>query len=295
MIIAEIFAGLGNQMFQYAAARAVADGLDVPLKLNVNGFRSDTHRAFELHHFNIRACTATDAEVDAFMNPRDTVFGRVVNRLQPAVQRRHVIREKHVPYANELAEATRNTYLFGHWQSEKYFRSHAAAIRRDFTFARPAGAANRACEETIRRTPHAVSLHIRRTDYLDHPLMYPCPVDYYHAAIGRMLAEVDAPHFIVFSDDPAWTRRHVRIPAPCAATYVTHNAGENSYEDLRLMSACAHHIISNSTFAWWGAWLNPSPGKRVVAPRQWFREGARWYNGEPADAKDVLPESWTKI
>ena len=295
MIIAEIFAGLGNQMFQYAAARAVAGQLGVPLKLNTNGFRSDALRQFELHHFRISAGIATDREIDAFMNPRETVYERVVNRLKPAVQRRQVIREQHCRYENELAEATTHTYLFGHWQSEWYFRSQAAVIRRDFTFAQPAQGANQAFEEQIRRTPNAVSLHIRRTDYLDHPLMYPCPVDYYQAAIETVRARTGTPHFFVFSDDPAWTRQHIRIPEPCGVTYVTHNQRESSYEDLRLMRSCAHHIISNSTFAWWGAWLNASPGKLVVAPRQWFREGALWYNGEVADARDVLPESWIKI
>jgi hypothetical protein len=295
MIIAEIFAGLGNQMFQYAAARAVSATFNVPLKLNANGFHSDTHRRFELHHFRISAGMATDREIDAFMNPRDTVYDRVTNRLKPAAQRRQVIREEHFRYEDELAAATAHTYLFGHWQSERYFRSQAAAIRRDFAFAQPAEGENQACEEQIRRTPHAVSLHIRRTDYLSHPLMYPCPVAYYEAAIQTVLARVGTPHFFVFSDDPAWSKQHVRIPAPCGATYVTHNRGENSYEDLRLMRACAHHVISNSTFAWWGAWLNADPGKLVVAPRQWFREGALWYNGEVADARDVLPESWIKI
>jgi hypothetical protein len=115
-----------------------------------------------------------------------------------------------------------------------------------------------------------------------------CSLDYYQEAVKRLSAQVSNPHFFVFSDDPAWTQENLRIAHP--TTYVTHNDGAQAHEDMRLMSLCKHHIIANSSFSWWGAWLAAHPDQIVYAPARWFNR-PDW----SVDTRDLLPEHWQKI
>ena len=111
-------------------------------------------------------------------------------------------------------------------------------------------------------------------------------MDYYEAAVRELTAVVKQPHFFVFSDDLEWVRRNLRLDYPVA--YMDHNGEDRDYEDLRLMSACKHHIIANSSFSWWGAWLCADPGQIVIAPKKWF-------NKSPSDTRDLIPDSWRRI
>ncbi|PJF45407.1 MAG: alpha-1,2-fucosyltransferase, partial [Candidatus Thermofonsia Clade 3 bacterium] len=115
----------------------------------------------------------------------------------------------------------------------------------------------------------SVSLHVRRGDFVQDPVVRRVHgVDlsaYYPRAVAMLMQYVNAPHFYVFSDDPAWVRGNLKLPAPM--TVIEHNHGELSFRDMQLMSACRHHILANSSFSWWGAWLNPQPHKLVVAPK----------------------------
>lgn len=111
-------------------------------------------------------------------------------------------------------------------------------------------------------------------------------MEYYQRAVRQIADKVAQPHFFVFSDDPEWVRSNLLLDYP--VTYVTHNSGDKSFEDLRLMSLCTHHIIANSSFSWWGAWLGRNADKAVIVPN-------RWFNDFPADTKDLLPSSWLRI
>src|SRR5207248_9354724 len=113
-----------------------------------------------------------------------------------------------------------------------------------------------------------------------------CSLAYYHAAIDELAQTIKAPYFFVFSDDIPWAQQNLALAYP--VTYVSHNGAERDYEDLRLMSQCKHHIIANSTFSWWGAWLGAHPGKIVIGPRQWFRNA-------DYDTPDLLPASWLRL
>lgn len=135
-----------------------------------------------------------------------------------------------------------------------------------------------------------MSLHVRRGDYVSdartHATLGVCSLDYYRAAVRYIADHVEAPEFFVFSDDIAWAQANLELGHPCH--YVDHNRGAESYNDMRLMSLCRHHIIANSSFSWWGAWLNPRADKVVVAPARWFAGGNRVVD-------DLFPPGWVRL
>ena len=178
-------------------------------------------------------------------------------------------------------------YLDGYWQSERYFAEVAQVARAEFALRRPPDAENQRMLDAIRGA-EAVGIHARRGDYVTdartRDVHGHAPAEYYAAAVARIRSLVRAPAFFVFSDDPAWAAQHLRVDP--ATVIVGHNDAGRDYEDLRLMSACRHHIIANSTFSWWAAWLGERPGQRVIAPRHWFRDGP--------DARDLVPARWER-
>jgi hypothetical protein len=137
---------------------------------------------------------------------------------------------------------------------------------------------------------NAVSLHVRRGDYVSNPdssrVHGLCGADYHQAAVRRIAEVVPQPHLFVFSDDPQWAAGNLHLDHP--ATIVTGNDTRRDYEDLHLMSLCKHHIVANSSFSWWGAWLDTNPDKIVIAPERWFAH-------EQHDTRDLLPPTWQVI
>ena len=135
-----------------------------------------------------------------------------------------------------------------------------------------------------------MSIHVRRGDYVSDAITQEIhglsPLEYYAAAIQHIAHVAVQPHFFVFSDDPSWVRQNLHIDYP--TTYVEHNTADRNYEDLRLMSLCRHHIIANSTFSWWGAWLGSNRAKMVIAPK-------RWFNTPDKDTRDLIPRSWIQL
>ena len=161
-------------------------------------------------------------------------------------------------------------------------------IRADFTFRLPLENKNAELAKQINQV-NAVSLHVRRGDYVNNPKTTAthglCSLDYYQASIRYVAERVQQPHFFIFSDDIDWVQSNLKIDFPCV--YVQHNRGAESYNDMRLMSLCRHHIIANSSFSWWGAWLNPRSEKIVIAPRKWF--------ANQTDVQDLFPAGWVTL
>ncbi|MBY0244074.1 MAG: alpha-1,2-fucosyltransferase, partial [Sphingobacteriaceae bacterium] len=179
---------------------------------------------------------------------------------------------------------TQIKYLDGYWQSEKYFGVHANVIRDDFNFP-DLDKVNKLCAPQIMQS-NSVSLHVRMGDYVNHPLHGGiCTLKYYQQAIELMKSKIEAPIFFIFSNDIEWCKQNLDI---INAVYVTGNIGENSFRDMQLMSLCQHNIIANSSFSWWGAWLNNNRNKIVIAPKIWF-------NDESINTSDLLPDGWMKI
>lgn len=290
MVVVKLMGGLGNQMFQYACGRRIALANAVLLKLDTSDVTGKSGRAYELCHLNISAELASSADIEHFKKSnliRKTLYqARLVH--QP-YREHNVVRERFFHFDERILSLSDDSYLEGYWQSERYFIDIKEVIRREFTFKSAPDPQNQRMTEKILHA-NAVSLHVRRGDYVSDPTINKvhgtCSAEYYHRAVEVIAGNVDRPHFFIFSDDPEWASSNLRLDYQ--ATYVTHNAGTRNFEDLRLMSLCKHHIIANSSFSWWGAWLSNNPAKQVIAP-------AKWLNATQHNTRDIVPESWQKL
>ncbi|MFP5223893.1 MAG: alpha-1,2-fucosyltransferase [Acidobacteriota bacterium] len=271
-VLVRLLGGLGNQMFQYAAGRALADRHGVELALDLTAFETYGLRRYELDAFAIRARVATPEDLEPYAAPAARTF-----------------QEQCFSFNAGLPDLTPPVRLEGYWQSERYFQDIKDALRADFTLRRPLDAPNR---EMLARIGDcaSVSLHVRRGDYVSNPVTNEfhgvLGLEYYRAAVACVADREPEPHLFVFSDDPQWAQANLDLGHP--ATFVAHNDPDHGWLDMRLMSACRHHIIANSSFSWWGAWLGSRPDGIVAAPRRWFNQG-------PCDTGDLFPEGWTLL
>lgn len=292
MIISKIIGGLGNQMFQYAVGRALAIQYEQSLRLDVSWFVNyKAHQGFELQRiFNNIAEISTEAEVLSILGWQfPSGVRRIVRRPRMAIFRRNsFIIEPHFHYWPGVKNIPKNSYLEGYWQSDKYFQDVTEVIRNDFRFKLPLSSQNNIIAKQIGAVD-AVSLHVRRGDYVKNHQVNAthglCPIDYYQAAIRYISERVQSPYFFIFSDDMDWVKDKFKIDFPCQ--YIEQNQGAESYNDMRLMSLCQHHIIANSSFSWWGAWLNPNTKKIVITPQNWL--------ATDDNTSDITPENWIKI
>ena len=297
MIMVKLMGGLGNQMFQYAAARRLANHHDTSLLMDLsflkNAHEKNTPRVYELKHLNIKANIALPDQIAEFTkNTRKKRPSRILSHLRRVgllPPRMHFYAEQHFQFDASVLDAPDNTYMSGYWQSEKYFLGIEGIIRDEFVVITEADSWNREMAREIEST-ESVSIHIRRGDYVSDSVISEyhgvCPLGYYQEAIDAIVSRVRSPHFYVFSDDPAWVRDNLKIRHPLR--YMDHNGLDQGHEDLRLMTLCRHHIIANSSFSWWGAWLSHNPGKIVIAPEKWF-------NKKDINTSDLLPDQWIKI
>lgn len=285
MIIVRIIGGLGNQMFQYATGRALAQKYGVDLKLDITGFEEYKLHRYALDNLSINEKISTPKELLAFTSKGNKALSRWI----PGIVKNKFVRESGFAFDPSIFLIGKSVYLDGYWQSEKYFSDIESIIRSEFTVSKNPDVENAKLMEEISGV-NAVSIHVRRGDYVanEKTMMIHgvCGLDYYDRAIKHISGSVANPTFFVFSDDPQWVQDNLKIPFP--TTYVTHNGPGKNYEDLRLMSLCKHNIIANSSFSWWGAWLNNNPDKAVIAPGKWF-------NDESKDTKDLIPEGWVKV
>lgn len=289
MIISHVIGGLGNQMFQYAVGRALSLKKRVPLRLDVRAFEGYAlHSGYELDRvFNISAQFASDADCRRVMGWRaPPIVRRALQQKKLSFLRgSNFAVEPDFSYWPAIASVPDDCYLQGYWQSENYFQHYAPTIRADFSFRIPANPSNLELANIISEC-NAVSLHVRRGDYASDPATLAthglCTLDYYRQAIQYVSERVAEPVFFVFSDDAAWAQKNISIEFPCH--FVTQNRGSESYNDMRLMTLCRHHIIANSSFSWWGAWLNAKPEKIVVAPKKWFVNNN--------SVSDLFPSDW---
>ena len=284
-IISHIIGGLGNQMFQYAIARAIAVKTGRQLELDTVDFARYPLRPFLLDRFRI---SASHAAKDMLRPVR--VHPRELRKPYCFLAGWQVIEEREHPFHQlEIRDKASVVYLRGYWQTERYFTGIEELIRSDFALLHEPDDANRAVLQAIQDC-NAVALHVRRGDYVSNPATSlfhgNCDHEYYQKAIQHMEESLARPHFYVFSDDIPWTREHLKTSHPI--TFVDHNSPADPCEDLRLLSACKHFVIANSSFSWWGAWLSEHPGKQIIAPRQWFQSPDK-------DTRDQVPESWLRL
>jgi Glycosyl transferase family 11 len=273
--------GLGNQMFQYALGLQLAHQHHVPLQLNTTKLVGHELRQFQLDRLSITAAIDSSTPPNTVTLPAPSADGGVVAMARVA--------EQSHAFDPQVLDSGPHTSVEGFWQSESYFADIADTVRREFQLVEPLAPSRRQVAARI-ADGRAVSVHVRRGDYVEDPLTHAAhgtpSVAWYRAAVVQIQQRVPDASLFVFSDDVAWCREHLDLGGPLE--FVDRQSDGHDWEDLHLMASCDHHIIANSTFSWWGAWLNPSPNKIVIAPARWFASPLR-------DGRDVIPPSWLKL
>lgn len=278
--------GLGNQMFQWAFGRMLGETEDLDVYLDMSYFSRPTARPYKLDVFNLEPKFVEGEwlkfKLDVVWKLRHFLSWNRFFGIMPYM-------EKHFNFDGNMTRIKGNTYIAGFFQSELYFKCIENTIREDFNFVKPASNINQRFIEEMRAN-NSVSVHIRRGDYVKkkrYAKKYAtCTLDYYVRAIEYIAQRHPNPVAYIFSDDIPWVAKNLHLPCECV--YVGHNTGGKSYEDMRLMSHCKHNVIANSSFSWWGAWLNKNAEKIVIAPKKWF-------NDERIIQTDVIPKGWVQL
>ena len=298
MILVKVFGGLGNQMFQYAFGRALANNIKTDLLLDTSLLKvkedNTTKREYELDVFSIRANFVHSHDLHKYRRSYINRVNRKLNKVFsiPIISKSKVIYEEEyeemeVISRNELSD----TMLYGNWQSEKYFKNYEEEIKNDFKFKRTLDEINYHLVQRIKDV-NSVSIHIRRGDYAENPEINSthglCTVDYYTRSINYINQTIHNPVYFVFSDDIEWVKRNLVIDNE--HEMVTWNKNRSSYVDMQLMSICKNNIIANSSFSWWGAWLNINPEKIVIAPIRWYEKESR-----NVKANNLIPGKWIRL
>ena len=292
MIISHLLGGIGNQMFQYATGKSLSIKTNQVHWLDLNDFSGyQLHNGFELDRvFNIEDIKSSPTVAKDLLGWRANSFAKKILRRPHFAKLRgqSFVVEPYFNYWPDFFKLTHDCYLHGYWQSERYFKDFSDIIRQDFVFKIPLDERNKQVALEMAST-QSVGLHVRRGDYVNDPknsnIINICSLEYYREAIEYIVNRIEKPVFYIFSDDMAWVKAHLSTDFPCI--YVDYNSGLESYRDMQLMSLCKHHIIANSSFSWWGAWLNANPEKMVIAPRKWF------VNNNNVD--DLIPQDWIKL
>lgn len=289
MVIVRISHGLGNQMFQYAAGRALSLANQVPLKLDLSHFATHNDRSYGLDQFQIEATQATAQEVTAISGcpPGEHKRGlarhwhRIWRVLMPS-DHKFVLRDSGRGFDPRVLKAQGDIYMLGYWQSLGYVEAAAAVLRTELLHASSPSPENNRWLDLIRQQ-ESIAIHIRRGDYMHHSRFEMAdPLTFYKTAFDRVAKRIPNLVGYVFSDEILWAEANLKLP--CQLHFISHNHKAPT-EDLRLMSACSHQIIANSTFSWWAAWLNKNPAKIVCAPKTWFKTA-------PEARSDLLPSEW---
>lgn len=285
--------GLGNQMFQYAAGRALAHRHETELLLDKSFYNKErpgcTPREFQLGRLQIRATQTLDSEPFVDREASLSMLGRLKSAARGMFHtggnKLQRFREKSPLYDQDFARLPDNIYLDGYWQSERYFSEVISDIRREFV---PVADVAGKCDELLHMigSGNSVSVHIRRGDYVTSPEVASvhgvCSPDYYQTCMKEISRQVDSPLFVIFTNDGEWVKHNFIVPY--RHTFVEQDHSMTPEVDLHLMSLCRHNIIANSSFSWWGAWLNANPEKNVYAPKKWFAADSR--------STDIVPERW---
>lgn len=269
-IATALIGGLGNQMFQYAAGRAQALRIGCELVLDTTPLHEKgrhTPRRYELHAFNIQASV-------------DTLSPKQLRRMLPA-------NEPALP-RQQFFDVRRGSRLNGYWQSECHFAHIRPHLIDEFSLSSAPSPYVADLANQIRRTANATSIHFRRGDYVSNPSAADfhgvCPNRYYQDALAELCRQAQPLDLFVFTDDPQWVSQHGPLPP---GYKLVDCAQSTPAEDIWLMSLCRHHVIANSSFSWWGAWLGDHQGI-TIAPRRWLLDTA-------TDTSHIIPEHWTRL
>lgn len=279
-------------MFQYAAGRCLAEKRNTSVKTDFIRNRGDIARDYSLSCYSLTENIANKKDIGFFRyfvsrTKAGKLFGRLYKLLP--ISGRKYIKEPYFHFYLDFFQAPDDAYLDGYWQSEKYSKDIESVIRREFSLK--SECAEKLDKELlgIINSSNSISLHVRRSDYVadneTSRVHGACSAEYYKKAFEYIAKSVSSPHIFIFSDDIEWAKDNLKFD--CPVTYVS-NGKYADYEEMYYMSRCKHNIIANSSFSWWGSWLNQNPERIVVAPKNWF-------NDKRFNTKDLIPDSWIKI
>ena len=272
--------GLGNQMFQFAMGYSIARKYNVELSLDLKRFtRRQDHNGFELQKvFDVYT------KVKFLNNPlrfRFINFKEVLNKIDITY---HNFNELQFQYTDKILDIPKHTKLNGYWQSELYFKGYAREIKKIFSFTKQLNKKNLLIANKIIQN-NSISIHVRKGDYLlqknnNHNVDLK---KYYFKAIENTSKFYNKPKYFIFTDDPLWVTENFTLDYSFEVVDINH--GAESFLDMHLMSLCKSNIIANSSFSWWGAWLNNNKDKIVYAPKNWFKDNK-------ICTDDLIPNSW---
>lgn len=282
-IITWIAGGLGNQLFQYAAARSLAYDLQVELVLDTSFFLKPRIRNYKLGAYNINARKISPIELIAIKKQKFLWMPKYFLLRLPVLQ----VDENTL--ADGMNQEFSTLYMRGYWQNEKYFKKFRSEIMRELSLKQEPPSKIKAMAKKMSEE-QSVSIHIRRGDYLSDPIVNNIfgvlTMDYYKKAIDFMRDQVNNSAFYVFSDDIDWARQFF-LPE-IEKNFVCVEGNNRDIYELWLMTHCRHNIIANSSFSWWGAWAGNFPEKVVIAPEQWT-------NLPMKELSNIVPSHWIRV
>lgn len=303
MKVVNLKGGLGNQFFQYAFGKSLEKETNTKVKYDTTWFETGAdydHDILYLDFFKTEYEVANKKEIEN-LYPLDGVGKKIAERLyhrSPLISqslfghfREIDSRENAIlksepcmfEYSPKVYSTNRDSYFDGYWQASQYVNTVSDTLTKEFRLTDPLSEQSKEINEEIGKS-ESVSIHIRRGDYTKNNNTL--PIDYYRKSVKEMNSRTEDSKYYVFSDDIDWVRNELEIKVDC--TYVDHNGVKTAYEDLMLMSSCKHNIIANSTFSWWGAWLNQNSDAIVLAPNIWLGWG-------DTDDMDILPNAWETV
>ena len=284
MIVIRFMGGLGNQMFQYALYEKIKKMNKKVMGDIYDSYKQDKLRKFDLYIFENINLVEADRDIrNQYSQQAKKLFNRILGKCFPTMKK--IYFEKTLNYDEHIWKL-KDTYLQGYWQSERYFADIRQELLEKFTFPNINDEVNLDYIKQIKQSV-SVSIHVRRGDYLSevNKKIYGniCTLEYYQKSIDYFENKYDDVKFFVFSNDIQWTKAHLKMRD---VVYVEGNSEENGYKDMYLMTQCKHNIIANSSFSWWGAWLNQNEKKEVIAPNKWI-------NTE--EMKDIWCKEWKRF
>jgi len=286
MVIVKIIGGLGNQMFQFAYAKALQKkGYDV--KIDISVFETyKLHGGYGLDKYTIDLEVASQNEIGKFKAVG--LISKIRNKLR--IKNSKILKESNRLFDEKYLNIDDVKYIDGYFQTEKYFLNIRDVILKQFKLKEEISNYSKDIKNQISSTKTSVSLHIRRGDYLtsvNSNIHGVCDLEYYKKAIGLLDEKLGETRYFIFSDDIAWVKENLKMDN---AIYIDSKEKRIPHEDIYLMSLCDHNIIANSSFSWWGAWLNQNNEKIVIAPNRWFTDEKMNVN-----AKNIVCDNWMRI
>jgi len=292
LIVIKLFGGLGNQMFQYAFGRVLSEFYKAKLFIDVSSFDNQeklpgfTPRNFEMDIFNVQSKITDDSLIKNFK--KNTPYKRIKSRLGFSTGK--ILTQRNFGFDEVFFHSKPPLYISGYFQSEKYFLNKHHLIKEIFAFPALSEPQLNNYAGIINKSTDSVAIHFRRGDYVSDPITskfhVTCSLTYYEESIKYFLNKLIDPLFFIFSDDIEWVEKNI-ANWPIQKVIIKTPENTPSWVEMCLMSLCKNNIIANSSYSWWGAWLNSNSDKVVIAPEKWFSD-------ETINTKDIVPNSWLR-